>query len=129
MIPIFTTTEPHGMFDDRGDALWKPKMDSPDRWWNKKYLYQVYLHGKAQDELGFDLAVLVDGRMPDTQGKYTCYIHDKEGYLYLWLSPWTVKTIGSNVKKEQLKGLVVYASDLEAQQYAFKCMTERRAVI
>ena len=129
MIPRFTTTEPHSMFDYGKKTLEPVNNDSKERYWNKDYSYRVYIHGEAECDMGFDLPILVDGRMPDKEGTYACIVNGKEGHLYLWNSKYDATRLSSGKVCKVLIGFIVYVTDIKSRTYAEKCMDERRECI
>ncbi len=99
----------------------KPGLDFP----TFKKLSFTYLHGKLQDDAGYDIYLFdnceleTDGvffidhkKMED--GKYPCQYNDKPCTLYFW-----------HDKSERPHGLVVYDDDLEFVEEAESKLTEK----
>lgn len=83
----------------------------------------VYLHGEAEDEAGFDIpyADVVYRELKD--GIYPATFNGKEGYtLYFWISQ-------VDVNYTIPRGLVVKNTDIEYQENALLKFTNRQASI
>ena len=82
------------------------------------YHYTIYVHGRAEDELHFDIPYLINGQMPITEGTYECVVGGKVGLVTMW---------DTNAKSDYtvFKGLVYYVDDHKAATYARRCAVER----
>ncbi len=74
----------------------------------------VYLHGKAEDRVGFDIPYLLADTATLAEGVYPVVFNGDAGYtLYFW-------------RRDRPRGLVVQNTDQEAVAYATRAMHERK---
>jgi hypothetical protein len=80
----------------------------------------VYMHGKLQDDIGYDIPILTEGEMQ--VGVNDCEIQFPDGKVvsaraYIWqtkfkVNPWNVR------------GLIVHHDDIPSRVYAMDCLLE-----
>ena len=152
---VFDTTRPHSMIpvgDEvtvRDGAPPKGPTHVPDG-----IHYSFYIHGQAEDDLGFDIPVIIEGEMPSVPGIYDCVINSKPSKLYLWIPEGDERVAvfgwdeeGNFIRKcykrplwftvfckppnevSRMRGLAIYADDEESRQYCQECMDERRDLL
>ena len=132
---VFDTTRPHSMIPNGekvtmrdGAPLKGPTSDNsvvrpfhiPDG-----IHYSFYIHGQAEDDLGFDIPVIIEGEMPSVPGIYDCIINGKPSKLSLWIPEGREQVAvyrwdkeGNFIRKgynRKMRGLAIYADDEESK--------------
>lgn len=80
----------------------------------------VYMHGRLQDDIGYDIPILLEGEIE--RGIKTCEVQFPSGEVRLAISfIWDSKT---NPSAWRVRGLIVYVDDDEFE-YAFDCFSKR----
>jgi hypothetical protein len=80
----------------------------------------LYMHGKLQDEIGYDIPILTEGEIKP--GVFDCDVQFPDGNVisaraYIWetrfqVNPWNVR------------GLIVHHHDIPSRAYAIECLLE-----
>lgn len=80
----------------------------------------VYMHGKLQDDIGYDIPILLEGEIQ--QGIKTCEVQFPDGDTKLALSfIWDTEL---KVNPWGVRGLIIYANDDEFE-YALSCFKNK----
>jgi len=112
----FTTTEPGFMGLDGSDTLVPLKADRKviGKW------QQLYIHGEAQYECGYDIPTIVEGLLKFFP-EQDCLVALKDKKIECILVAWEVKGI--------YRGLICAKTDKEGLAYARKCSKDKRTIL
>lgn len=81
-----------------------------------KFMSGIYLHGKLEQEVGYDLFGIAELEKCLPDGVYDCNFKDIPCKMWIW------SLRGS---ENHQKGLVVYADDSESMDYAESCYNKK----
>jgi hypothetical protein len=86
----------------------------------------IYMHGKLQDDIGYDVPILTEGEI--TQGMHVCNVQFPNGEVvkaiaFIWPSKFAHNPWG-------MKGLILgMDEDIEEWEYAYEKYTEQSDVL
>ena len=123
---VFTSTEP-GFMTSAGSAPFAERKNPKVNDFEGRKWKSVYLHGAAEDFVGYDIPVLVDGLL-NYQPEQDVQVVAAEGKtIDCILVAWTCKSIymGDPEGTEHIRGLICAKTDQPSLDYARKCQAER----
>ena len=123
---VFDTTCPHSMIPSGKEVIMRDEAPPKGPTHIPEGIhYSFYIHGKAEDDLGFDIPLLIEGEMPSEPGIHDCIINGKPSKLYLWIPEGREQVAvyrwdkeGNFIRKgynRKMRGLAIYADDEESK--------------